>query len=416
MKRLGALLPAAIILAAVLAALTGRWPWPRLPSAPPIVVSSPWITTTDTLHPGETLSGLFARHGVSGLSFERVSQELTLDLRKLRSGTAFTFRRTPAATIPSRVLFRTDASRDLALQRGDSGWYGTAVPIDWHPETIRIDGSIDNSLYLALDAHVADSTLDAGERVRLAWDLADIYQWQVDFTRDLRAGDHFTVELERLVAPDGEVRFGRVLAGDLVIDGKHLVAYHYDRPDGATGFYDDRGLSLRRAFLMAPLQFRRVSSSFSSSRFHPILGVWRHHEGTDYAADYGTPVRAAGNGVVLRAGRFGGYGNLIELRHANGITTRYGHLSRFASGVRAGVRVTQGETIGFVGATGLATGPHLHYEFRVNGVARDARRMNLGTGEPIPAADRAAFQAERGQLALLLHPRLPGVGLTAAQR
>ncbi|HEU5359202.1 MAG TPA: peptidoglycan DD-metalloendopeptidase family protein [Gemmatimonadales bacterium] len=416
MRRALRFVPAAVVVAALVAALAGRWPWPRLLSAAPIVVESPWVTTTDTLHDGETLSALFARNGISGLSFERVSQELALDLRKLRPGTGFTFRRTPAESLPSRVLFRTDPTRDLALEHSDSGWFGTAIPIDWRPETVRVDGSIENSLYLALDDHVPDSVLDAGERIKLAWDLADIYQWQVDFTRDLRAGDHFTVALERLVAPDGEVRYGRVLAGDLVVDGKHLTAYHFDNADGTVGFFDDQGRSLRRAFLIAPLQFRRISSSFSRSRFHPILGIWRHHEGTDYAADYGTPVRAAGNGMVLRAGRYGGYGNLIELRHANGITTRYGHLSRFAGGIRPGVRVTQGETIGFVGATGLATGPHLHYEFRVNGVARDPRRMDLGTGDPVPAKDRTVFQAERARLAALLQVSAPTGTLAAASR
>lgn len=413
MRRALRVLPGVVLLAALAAALVGRWPWPRLVSAAPIVVESPWVSTTDTLRNGETLSGLFARNGVAGLSFARVSRELSLDLRKLRPGTGFTFRRTPAESLPSRVLFRTDPSRDLAIARGDSGWYGTAIPIDWRTDTVRVGGRIDNSLYVALDAQVPDSVLDAGERIRLAWDLADIYQWQVDFTRDLRVGDQFNVVLERLIAPDGEVRYGRVLGGDLTVDRGHLTAYRFDAPDGTTGFFDDQGRSLRRAFLMAPLQFRRISSSFSRARFHPILGIWRHHEGTDYAADYGTPVRAAGNGTVLRAGRYGGYGNLIELRHANGITTRYGHLSRFASGIRPGVRVTQGETIGFVGATGLATGPHLHYEFRVNGVAKDPRRLDLGTGDPVPARDRAAFESTRTELAALLGAEAPAAILAA---
>jgi murein DD-endopeptidase MepM/ murein hydrolase activator NlpD len=416
MRRALRYLPAAVVLVASALALAGRWPWHRLVSAAPIVVVSPWVSTTDTLRNGETLSALFARNGISDLSFQRVSQELSLDLRKLRPGTGFLFRRTPAESVPSRVLFRTDPSRDLSLQLGDSGWFGTATPIDWRPDTVRIGGRIDNSLYVALDAQVPDSVLDAGERVRLAWDLADIYQWQVDFTRDLRVGDHFTVVLERLTAPDGEVRYGRVLGGDLTIDRARLTAYRFDASDGTTGFFDDQGRSLRRAFLIAPLQFRRISSSFSRARFHPILGIWRHHEGTDYAAASGTPVRAAGNGRVLRAGRYGGYGNLIELRHANGITTRYGHLSRFAAGIRPGVRVVQGQTIGYVGATGLATGPHLHYEFRVNGVARDPRRLDLGTGDPVPTRDRDAFEAERMRLAALLNVDTSAATLAAASR
>lgn len=413
-RALRALLAAAVLVA-VATGLSGRWSWRHLPAAAAIVVTSPYIVTADTLKPGETLSGLLARNGIYGLPYQQVSRELDLDLRKVRSGTAFTFRRTPAESVPSNVLFRVDPTRDLALTRGDSGWSGAAVAIDWRPETVRIDGDIGTSLYTALDEHVPDSILGPGERVRLAWDLADIYQWQADFTRDLRPGDHFTVVLERLTDPAGEIRYNRVLGSDLVIDGRHLEAYRFERDGKVLGFFDADGRSLRRAFLLAPLQFRRVSSGFSNARFHPILGIWRHHEGTDYAAAYGTPVRAAGDGVVLRAGPAGGYGNLIELRHLHGITTRYGHLSRFASGIRRGVRVTQGQTIGYVGATGLATGPHLHYEFRVNGIARDPRRVNLGNGEPVPAADRADFHLAQASLAARLHPPAAG-GLVAAQR
>jgi murein DD-endopeptidase MepM/ murein hydrolase activator NlpD len=209
------------------------------------------------------------------------------------------------------------------------------------------------------------------------------------------------VVFERLVSETGEVRFGRVLAGDLHISGKSLTAFRFEE-NGRTAFFDADGNSLRRAFLRAPVQFRRISSSFARARFHPILGISRRHEGTDYAAAPGTPVMAAGDGVVQRAGWSGGYGNLIELRHRNGITTRYGHLRGFARGVRSGARVTQGQTIGFVGSTGLASGPHLHYEFRVNGIAKDSRRVVLGNGAPIAPAERPAFERERERLMGLL--------------
>ncbi|MGH7703891.1 MAG: M23 family metallopeptidase, partial [Gemmatimonadales bacterium] len=153
-----------------------------------------------------------------------------------------------------------------------------------------------------------------------------------------------------------------------------------------------------------PLQFRRISSSFSRSRYHPILTSWRRHEGTDYAADPGTPVLAAGDGVVLWAGWNGGYGNLVEIRHRNSITTRYGHLRGFATALRAGSRVVQGQVIGYVGTTGLASGPHLHYEFRVNGVARNSRSLDLGSGEPLPTSVRPAFERVRIDLAARLTP------------
>jgi murein DD-endopeptidase MepM/ murein hydrolase activator NlpD len=273
--------------------------------------------------------------------------------------------------------------------------------IQWRAEPFRIEGDIENSLYEAIDAQVDDGQLDAAQRQRLAWDLADIYAWQVDFTRDIQNGDRFRVVFDRLISEDGEVRFGRVLASDLTMSGKSLTAFRFES-GGRSTFYDEEGKSLRRAFLRAPVQFRRISSQFARARRHPVLGITRRHQGTDYAASPGTPVMAAGDGVVLRAGRAGGYGNLIELRHRNGITTRYGHLRSFARGIRSGARVSQGQTIGYVGSTGLASGPHLHYEFRVNGVARDARRVALGNGAPIAERDREAFEQERDRLQALL--------------
>lgn len=226
--------------------------------------------------------------------------------------------------------------------------------------------------------------------------------WSIDFNRDIQPGDRFTVVVEREVSEEGEVKSGPILAAELVTSGKRLSAFRFAPPEGPVRFFDEAGNSLRRAFLRAPVEFRRIASTFSRSRFHPILGIWRKHEGTDYAAARGTPVLAAGDGVVLRAGWGGGYGNLVELRHANGITTRYGHLSGFARGVRAGGRVRQGDVVGFVGSSGLASGPHLHYEFRVNGVARDSRKVALGGGEPVAVALRPLFESQRVRLAQAL--------------
>jgi murein DD-endopeptidase MepM/ murein hydrolase activator NlpD len=305
------------------------------------------------------------------------------------------------------VEFRSGAESRISLDKDGDGWNVETHPIAWRSETLRLDGDIDASLYIALDEQVPDQVLDQGERVRLAWDLADTYMWAVDFTRDIRSGDHFQVLMERLVSEEGEVRFGRILAAELKISGKDLPAFRFKDAEGLESFYDAEGNSLKRAFLRAPVQFRRISSGFSSGRFHPILNRIRAHKGTDYAAAPGTPVMAAGNGTVVQAGWSGGYGNLIELRHTNGITTRYGHLRGFASGVRPGARVSQGQVIGYVGSTGLATGPHLHYEFRVNGVAKDARRIDLGNGEPVRKADRAAFEQVRVALAALLYRGAP---------
>ena len=164
---------------------------------------------------------------------------------------------------------------------------------------------------------------------------------------------------------------------------------------------------MKRAFLRAPVEFRRVSSGFSRSRLHPILGVWRRHEGVDYAAASGTPVLAAGDGTILTAGWSGGFGRMVEIRHRNGVTTRYAHLRGYPQGVRPGARVSQGAVVGYVGSSGLATSAHLHYEFRQNGAARDPSRIDLGNGEPVPAADLAAFRVERDRLRALLFPNEP---------
>jgi murein DD-endopeptidase MepM/ murein hydrolase activator NlpD len=408
MRRLGLPLAALVFSGAAFFGMSGRWPWQRLsmlPAAPIVLPPTPIRVTEilDTLRRGETLSDLFSRHKVV-IDFHLLDTSLSLNPRRVRAGLIFSFRRALSDSTPNHVSVRTSADQRLTFSRVAERWDAVAHPIRWQAQEARIEGSIDNSLYEALDAGVSDSQLDSGNRRRLAWDLADVYAWEVDFTRDIHPGDRFQVVFERLVSEDGEVRFGRVLASDLTISGKSLTAFRFGGGSGRGALYfDAEGNSLRRAFLRAPLEFRRISSNFAGRRFHPVLGLTRRHEGTDYAAAPGTPVMAAGDGVVLRAGRAGGYGNLIELRHLNGITTRYGHLRGIARNMRRGARVEQGQTIGYVGSTGLATGPHLHYEFRMNGIAQDSRRVKLGSGTPVSRQDRSAFEQERSRLLTLLH-------------
>jgi murein DD-endopeptidase MepM/ murein hydrolase activator NlpD len=396
--------------AAAFFGISGSWPWHRLPASPaeeePASTPPPaevFTETVDTLQRGETLSDLFASHNVAGIDFHRLDPALALNPRRLRPGLVFSFRQTAGDSAPSHIVVRTTPEQRVTFHRISNGWNAEAQPIRWAPQEMRIEGPIDNSLYEALDAGVNDEQLDSGNRQRLAWDLADVYAWEIDFTRDIRPGDRFQVVFERLVSEDGEVRFGRVLASDLTISGKSLTAFRFTPPGSKHPLYfDTDGGSLRRAFLRAPVEFRRISSSFARARFHPVLGRVRRHEGTDYAARPGTPVMAAGDGVVLRAGWAGGYGNLIELRHLNGITTRYGHLRGFARRVQRGTRVEQGQIIGYVGSTGLASGPHLHYEFRINGVAKDSRRVKIGGGAPVAKADRPAFEQARDRLLAVL--------------
>ena len=407
----------AVFTAAAYFAATGAWPWRRLseaatPLATATRVAPTHRTLADTLQRGETLSELLERHNVVGLDLASLTS--ALDPRRLRAGLIFNFRRPVADSVPDRVTVRTSPEQLVRFTRVANAWSADVEPIAWRPEVIRVEGDIQNSLYEALDRQIPDSELAGPERERLAWALADVFAWEVDFSRDIRAGDHFTVALERLVSDAGEVRFGRVLASDLSVDSRHYTAFRFEQA-GSVSFFDKDGNSLKRAFLRAPVEFRRISSNFTSARFHPVLGYTRKHEGTDYAAATGTPVMAAGDGTVIRAGRAGGYGNLIEIRHRSGITTRYGHLSRILT--HAGAHVSQGQVIGKVGQTGLATGPHLHYEFRVNGVAKDSRRVDLGNGAPVARADRAAFNTDRDSLAAILYGQpVPPARLMAANK
>ncbi len=268
-------------------------------------------------------------------------------------------------------------------------------------DTLVIAGRIASNLYATLDSCAANIFPVRG-RMKLAWLVADIYEYRVDMTRDLRVGDELRVLVERSVTPTGGVAVGQVLAATLTMSGDTLSAIrfpHDGAPDTASEYFDPRGRSLRAAFLRAPVEFRRISSVFGM-RKHPILGIWRQHKGTDYVAPQGTPVRAIGNGVVVFAGQKGGYGNVVDIRHPNGYVTRYGHLSRFAAGTRAGARVTIGETIAYVGMTGLATAPHLHFEVLVDGAQRDPRvaLRDRGAGEPVPPASRPAFDQVRDAL------------------
>lgn len=403
---------AVVMIAAATAALSGRWPWPRLPSPPPLPPPLPpptaVVVTRDTLRQGETLSELFARHG---LAVEAERYATVLNPRRLRAGLEFYVRRRVTDSLPSEVSVRTSPEQRVFLRLASTGtWEASTQDIGWVVEPVRVEGTIETSLYDALNAAVDSGMAGPDGGVRLAWDLADVFQWQVDFGSDLQPGDRFRVLVERMISEEGDVRLGRVLAGDLTVSGRALTAFRFDN-DSVERFYDANGKSLRRAFLRAPLQFRRISSQFSRVRRHPVLGIMRRHEGTDYAAAPGTPVRAAGDGTVRRVGWSGGYGRLVEIRHRNGVTTRYGHLRGFAPGVRVGSRVAQGEVIGYVGSTGLANGPHLHYEFRVNGVARDPRAIDDQAGEPVPAAARHAFFLERDRLLRLLLAPAQGVAV-----
>ncbi len=382
-------------LAALAIAFTRPLP-ERKPLADVAGLAASWEERVDSVGRGETLSKVLERGGVSGTEMLRALSAATstraLNPKSIRSGLRISFGAMREDSVPRQVSFHVAIDRVLRVVRGDSGWTARVDSIPWTTDTIVVRGQVSSSLYEAIDA--AESELPAGNRKELAWSVADIYEFRIDMSRDVQRGDSFTVLVERKQLPTGVTRLGGVLAATFTNGGTTIEAIRH-QVKGLTKYYDQQGKSLAANFLLAPLEFRRISSGFGGRR-HPVLGIFRRHQGTDYAASSGTQVRAIGDGLVIAAGVRGGYGNMIDVRHPNGIVTRYGHLRAFAKGVRAGTRVSMGQTIGYVGMTGLATGPHLHFEVLVNGVARNPRTaLQAKAGPPLPAAQRAEFDALR---------------------
>ena len=281
------------------------------------------------------------------------------------------------------LSYLTQSGDVLAVRRAAAGFVAqSALP----QATVRLElraGEIRSSLFAAADA--------VGLPDAVTGQIADVFSGDVDFHHDLRRGDRFSVVYEMRDVDGHPTGTGKVLAVEFVNKGRAMRAFLWRGADGSEGYYAEDGKSLRKAFLRSPLEFTRVTSGFSQARMHPFMQIWRAHKGVDFAAPSGTPVRAAGDGKVSVAGRQGGYGNVVMLQHAGAYSTVYAHLSRFASGIKPGAQVAQGELIGYVGQTGWATGPHLHYEFRVSNDQRDPLTIALPNAQPIPAIDHATF-------------------------
>jgi murein DD-endopeptidase MepM/ murein hydrolase activator NlpD len=300
------------------------------------------------------------------------------------------------------------------LRRSADGWSSEEVRLPWTTDTLVVSATIRTNLYEALDEG-AGRELPAAARAELAWTIADIYEYRVDMSRELQGGDELRVLFERSAGPGGVVRVGKVLAARFVLSGEAVEAIRYASSTVGGEYFDQNGRSLRAAFLRTPVAFRRISSRFGMRR-HPILGTMRRHQGIDYAAASGTPVRAIGDGVVLFAGRKGGYGNVLEIRHRNGFVSRYGHLRGFAKSARRGARVTIAQTVAYVGSTGLSTAPHLHFEVLVNGVHRNPRvALNQKGGEPIPKREREDFDGRRAVLVASLDQGVPTVEVATTE-
>lgn len=284
--------------------------------------------------------------------------------------------------LPSGEQLAVDRTRDNFLAR-------TIAPQNDVRLVLR-SSEINSSLFAAADA--------VGVPDAITMQLADVFSGDIDFHHDLRRGDRFAVVYEIRYVDGEPIGAGRIVAAEFVNKGTQRRAFLWRGADGSEGYYAEDGKSLRKAFLRSPLAFTRITSGFSLARFHPFLQMWRAHKGVDFAAPTGTPVRAAGDGKIALVTQQTGYGNVVAVKHTGAYSTLYAHLSRFAAGLRVGANVRQGEVIGYVGQTGWATGPHLHYEFRVDNVQRDPLTIALPNAQPIAPSELAAYAAQVGSL------------------
>lgn len=324
----------------------------------------------------DTMDAIFRRMALdpSDLAAIRNLPGIRQSLDFLKPGDAIKVTHTTDGEI-KQLSRKVSETQTLEVVRQDSGFAAKMVdnPIETHVRTAT--ATIASSLFQAAESAAISDVV--------ALKLANVFAYDIDFVLDIRGGDHFTVEYEQIYQNGRYLHDGEVLAAEFVNDGKTYRAVRFTTDSGATGYYTPAGKPLRKAFLRAPVDFTRVSSGFSANRLHPILNLIRGHMGTDYAAPTGTPVHAAGEGRVSFEGTRGGYGNAIVLLHANSVSTLYGHMSRFARNVHLGSHVNQGDVIGYVGMTGLATGPHLHYEYLKNGVHMDPQTVPLPGAEPL---------------------------------
>lgn len=351
---------------------------PAAPAAPEL----DWQTFE--IKSGDTLSSLFKDAGFNdGIMLSVIHGDGEADkLQRLYAGETIRFA-TGAAGELAAIELQRSLLESLKIEKTDEGFTGETVVREPEARPAFASGTIDGSLYYA--------AREAGLNDRLTMELAGIFGWAIDFVYDVRKGDQFEVVYEELYLDGEKFDTGRILSARFVNRGDDNIALLYTDSNGDSDYYTPDGKSMRKAFLRTPIN-ARVSSPFNLQRRHPVLDVVRPHEGTDYGAPTGTPIKAAGSGRVRFAGWKGGYGRTVILQHGDNITTLYAHMSRLGKGIKNGTRVKQGETIGYVGSSGMVTGPHLHYEFRVNGTPRNSRTVKLPDAKPVPSSEMARFK------------------------
>ena len=321
-----------------------------------------------------------------------------IDPRRVREGTTVRVRSERGGLEGVKSVEVTlNADETVQLLPSTESWNSRLISTPTTVDTIWASGNIESSLWNSLIRNQDLAQVVQVDREKLVLELNDVFKWQVDFVRQIQAGDSYRFAFEREIRSSGTMRTGHVLAAELINQNRSYTAVWFDpNGDGEGTYYDLDGKSVKGAFLLSPIELRhRISSRFTTSRFHPILKTWRAHRGVDYAAPTGTPVQATGNGVIVHRARESTYGNRIDIQHPNGWTTRYAHMNAFARGFSVGSRIKQGDIIGYVGMTGLATGPHLHYEMLLHGRHEDPLGIDLPSGDPVPNDQWDQWQVQK---------------------
>ena len=339
--------------------------------------------TALTVRSGDSLDQLFRRNGLSITDLAGILKQnlAAKNLRLIKPGDEIVvYHRNNEVLQLQREI---DHSSSLMVVRNGDGFSAEQIQHRLTSKYVEAEGRISSSLF--------EAAANAGVSDRVIMNLTGIFAWDIDFQLDIRQGDQFRVIVEELWRDGRRVSEGKILAAEFINQGERFRAIRYTDPQGNSSFYSPDGRNMRKAFLRAPLSFSRVSSNFNPNRRHPVLNTIRAHKGVDYAAASGTPVMAAGDGKIIHRGKKGGYGNTVIVQHGGNITTLYAHLSQFNRKARNGSRVKQGQVIAYVGQSGLATGPHLHYEYRKNGAYLNPRTVKLPDAAPIDAAFKDDF-------------------------
>jgi len=344
-----------------------------------------WVS--HRIRKGDTLSKVFSKLGLSQTLLHNIvtSGKTAARLKHIRPGKELKIHLNGDGDLDN-LVYVINPVRSLKITKADRAFSAEIVEREVEHRITQVKGAIENSLFLAAKK--------AGLSDALTMELAAIFGWDIDFALEIRPGDRFAVVYDEEWLDGKKLRDGPILAAEFVNRGHTYRAVRFQADSGDAHYFTPEGKSMRKAFLRTPVKFSRISSGFTRKRWHPVLKRWRSHKGVDYAAPRGTPVKASGDGKVIFRGKKGGYGNVIIIKHGQRYTTVYGHLSKFARKVKKGSRVRQGQIIGYVGSTGLATGPHLHYEFRVNGVHRNPLRVKLPAASPIAKKYRTAFKKQ----------------------